>query len=280
MFTKIETQKNWSLPFFPIGKKIPKLIHQTYYSKNLPPEFSENVYDLKERNPTWKYNLYDDEDIRTIVTEIYGSNITSYINKISPKYGAAKADLFRYLLLYRFGGVYLDIKSNCSKPLDDVIKPHDSFLLAHWKNEPGQQHAGFGKQKELSHIPNGEYQQWHIFTAAGHPFLKATIETVLTNIDNYNPWLHGTGGRGVLKLTGPIAYTLAIHPLISIHKHRVIDPDEVGLKYNALNKSHKRIFKSHYLNQTDSIIKFDGYRKISGQIYSLLRQAKRKLNKS
>ena len=41
----------------------------------------------------------------------YGESILSCYLRIDPVYGAARADLFRYLLLYRTGGVYLDIKS-------------------------------------------------------------------------------------------------------------------------------------------------------------------------
>jgi len=279
MFKKKVNGGDWKLPFFEEGEEIPKLIHQIFfYPIQLPDELKDNIEILKVRNPTWKHHIYDDADIQSIIAEIYGARVLDYINRINPKYGAAKADLFRYLLLYKFGGVYLDIKSNCLNSFDDVIEPSDRFILTHWKNQPGQQHEGFGKQKELMHIPNGEFQQWHIITAAGHPFLREIIERVLNNIDKYNPWFDGTGGTGVLKLTGPVAYTLAIYPILGQHKHRVIDTDVIGLQYNALAKSHKVIFKSHYLSQTESIIKFRGYKKISGQIYSMARLLKRQFS--
>ena len=35
------------------------------------------------------------------------------------------ADVFRYLAVYREGGVYLDVKSTVTCPLDEVLSPDD-----------------------------------------------------------------------------------------------------------------------------------------------------------
>ena len=74
--------------------------------------------------------------------------------------------------------------------------------------------------------------------APGHPFLKAVIESVLTNIDSYRPWLDGTGKIGVLRVSGPIAYTLAIHPLLGSHSHRKLRTNtELNLSYVTQSNS-------------------------------------------
>ena len=56
----------------------------------------------------------------------------------------ARADFFRYLLVYQLGGVYLDIKSSLDKPLKDVLRAEDQFILTHWDNRPGEQYEGIG----------------------------------------------------------------------------------------------------------------------------------------
>ncbi len=38
-----------------------------------------------------------------------------------PRYGVVLADIFRYLVIYNEGGVYLDIKSTVNRPLDEII---------------------------------------------------------------------------------------------------------------------------------------------------------------
>jgi hypothetical protein len=269
------------LPDIEEAAAIPKIIHQTFQSRNLPAEFQKNIDQLKALNSKWEHRLYDDNDIKQFISDVYGLGILAYFNRINPKYGAAKADLFRYLLLYKYGGVYLDIKSTFTKPIDQVLKSDDRYLLAKWSNKPGEKREGWGMPKELDMIPGGEFQQWHIVATPGHPFLKAVIERVLANIDCYKPWLHGTGGNGVLRLTGPIAYTLAIHPLLSLHPHRLVhDEAELSLVYSMLtSSSHKPFFKGHYTTLTESVVNMSGVENVMAEIYSLAKKTKRRVSR-
>ncbi len=269
------------LPDIEQAAAIPRIIHQTFQSRNLPAEFQKNVDQLKTLNPEWEHRLYDDDDIRQFISDVYGLGILAYFNRINPRYGAARADLFRYLLLYKYGGVYLDIKSTFTQPIDQVLKPDDRYLLAKWSNKPGAKREGWGMPKELEMIPGGEFQQWHIVATPGHPFLKAVIERVLDNIDCYKPWLHGTGGNGVLRLTGPIAYTLAIHPLLPLHPHRLVnDEAELGLVYSMLtSSSHKPLFKGHYTTLTESVVKMSGVENAMARMYSLAKKTKRRVSR-
>ncbi|MEL7656657.1 MAG: glycosyltransferase [Bacillota bacterium] len=257
-----------NLPHFKIESKIPKIIHQTYKTRNLPAELQLIVDQLKAANPEWEYRFYADDDIVRFISTVYGQQVLAYYNRINPNYGAAKADLFRYLLMYKEGGVYLDIKSSFEKPINDILKQDDQYLLCGWDNRKGEKHEGFGLHKELSAIEGGEYEQWHIIAAPGSPFLRAVIHAVLTNIDRYMPW-HRTGMIGVLQLTGPIAYTLAIHPLLSKYPHRYerVHP-AYGLVYSALQTSHKTLFKDHYSRRTDSVVQLNGIKKFLGFLYS------------
>lgn len=267
-------------PTFPKAITIPKIIHQTIGDKitDLPVQIQTNIDELKNRNPGWEYRLYDDDDIVEFISINYGDIILRYYENISSKYGAARADLFRYLLLYRFGGVYLDIKSTSVKKLDEIIKDDDEYLLSQWKNRMGEEEQGRGIHQDHLHIPGGDFQQWHIVCVPGHPFLHAVIEAVLSNIDNYNPGLHGTGLSTVLKVTGPIAYTLAIFPLLPMHKHRFIDYDEyLGFKYSIFytDKSkfeHRKLFSTHYSTLDESLIKLGTIRKLTAQCLMLCKR--------
>ncbi|UOG76065.1 hypothetical protein MTX78_05550 [Hymenobacter tibetensis] len=268
--------KHSHLPLLDEGTAIPRVIHQTFMTKNLTPELQSNVENLKKINPGWEYIIYDDADIVEFIKDNYGPKILGYYERINPRYGAARADLFRYLLLYKRGGVYLDIKSTCLRPLDEVLRPDDRYILAQWKNKPGEPYAGYGLSAEVAHIEGGEYQQWHVIAAPGHPFLKAVLESVLTNIDNYRPWLHGTGGIGVLRLTGPLAYTLAIHPLLPTSSYRAVANESViGLDYNIYKTvSHKVVYKKNYALLTETIVHMKWQHKLPAQLYSIVKKSK------
>ena len=84
---------------------------------------------------------------------------------------AAKADIWRYLILYDKGGIYTDIDTECLIPLKEYIKENDEFL------------NGLNNR--------GQIYQTFIFTKQKHPFLKELIELVVYNIINksfINEW--------------------------------------------------------------------------------------------
>lgn len=263
-----------SLPIISQGKMIPKVIHQTFPNENLPVFIKSNIERIKFANPNWEYRFYSDQDVVKFIQEEYGDRILLYFNRINPIYGAARADLFRYLLMYKVGGVYLDIKSSLSKPLDDVLLADDRYLLSFWANKAVGQHQGWGLHPEVSHINGGEFQQWHIMAARGHPFLRAVIANVLRNIDVYNPLIHGAGQRGVLRVTGPVAYTLAIAPLLELYQHRLlVSNNELGLDYSIFTSenglSHKSLFKHHYTQLSEPVVTIGPSKRIANSAIRL-----------
>lgn len=260
--------KRSRMPEFALGSTIPKIIHQTFYERTLSPELQANVDRLRALNPGWEYRFYDDDDIAAFIQQNYPPLIWAYYQRIDKRYGAARADLFRYLLLYKVGGVYLDIKSRATRPLDSVLRPDDRFILSKW-HLPNGEYEHKGLIYDLRDIEGGEYQQWHIISAPGHPFLRAVMDTIMTNIDTYDPYLHQTGKRGVLRLTGPIAYTLTIMRMMDAHPHRVVDGlNEMGLDYNIYaNLGHANVFKGHYSRQTAPIVRLSPRKRVLSSMY-------------
>jgi hypothetical protein len=228
--------------------------------RELPAELAQNVARIKALNPGWEYRFYDDEDIVAFIGANYPAAVLASYQRISSRYGAARADLFRYLLMYKVGGVYLDIKTAPTRPLDSVLLGTDRYVLSYWQNEGATE--SWGMHHEIRDIPGGEFQQWYIICVPGHPALKAAIENVLTNIDNYIPSLHGVGKKGVLRVTGPIAYTRAVFDHLPGTAYRIVDSTkDLGLQYNLYAKqSHQTAFKSHYSLQTAPVVTL-GFRK-------------------
>ena len=126
-----------------------------------------------------------------------------------------------------------------------------------------------------AHVPFGEFQQWHVAAAPGHPFLKAVIERVLRNIQTYNRGLHGTGAYAVLRVTGPVAYTLAIEPLLARHPHRIVDSKrDLGLVYSVFDsgaaRSHESMFP-HYAKLEAPLVREN----LAGRLLSIAARAVR-----
>lgn len=238
---------------------IPKIIHQTYSTSHLPQKLERNIANIRKLNPDWQYRFYSDEDILDYLEENCSWALEYYL-RISKRYGAARADLFRYLLLYREGGVYLDIKSSASKPFSQVLRADDRFILSHWRNRPDDKYPGWGIHKEIV-SEAGEFQQWFIVSVPEHPFLRKVIEEVCRNITHYDPREFGVGRKGTLRLTGPIAYTRAISEVLASGEYRITDAEEeLGLSYSIYHtgteSSHTHLFKNHYSKQTGMLVCF------------------------
>jgi inositol phosphorylceramide mannosyltransferase catalytic subunit len=245
---------------------IPKLIHQTTKNKSQLPEFIRtNIDFLKRTNPGWRYNIYDDFDCEEFIAENYSDRHLFLYKMINPKYGAARADFFRYLLMFKVGGVYLDIKSTCIAPLDDVLIPDDEFILSHWSKS----HPGFGRHPGLG--ASGEFQQWHIICAPKHPLMMSIMNDIANNIEQYDALRDGYGKNGVMKVTGPLAYSKAINKVLGAHKHRVVDVEELGFRYSLLEKEdHKGIFEMHYSDVYEPLVRPDHKRPRSYRAKDLL----------
>ena len=86
---------------------IPKKIHQTWYKKQIPYLVQRDINKMKKLNKEYEYHFYDDD-------------IYKAYSKLTV--GASKADFFRYLVLYKEGGIYIDLDSAIHKNLDDLIE--------------------------------------------------------------------------------------------------------------------------------------------------------------
>ena len=193
---------------------IPKIIYQTFYKKELPFITNWHINKLRKRNPEYDYQFYDDDRIDSFIRAEYGEEIFNLYRKIN--IGAAKADFFRYAILYKHGGVYLDIDSLCLTKLDDFILPNDSAIIS--------------LESNLNY-----YVQWAMIFEAGHPFLKRTLDMVVENIkENKYP-------NDVHQMTGPSAYSMSIAACLKDDKK--INYRQVGVDYDGNFKFHYRFSK-------------------------------------
>jgi len=210
---------------------IPKKIFQSYNSKKLPKEIKDNIAKLKKLNPDWEYTLFNDDLQEEYILKNYGRMMLDTYLKIRPEYGAARADLFRYLLIYKEGGVWLDIKSTIDKPLDETLDIKDEFILSHWGK--GKKKWGLHEDFRFEKGSNiREYLQFFIIAKTHHPFLDKIIQQVLKNIREYTIPKFGTGKMGTLRVTGPIVYTNVIYKYRNKFHNRVVNAEEdLGITY-------------------------------------------------
>ncbi|MEO0356944.1 MAG: glycosyltransferase [Pseudomonadota bacterium] len=239
----------------PSRPNIPKIIFQTALADDLAkPDIAGSVQALQDANPGYDYRFFDDATARAFVLDRVPDAVAQKLETLNPAYSVLFADLFRYLVIYEYGGVYFDIKSTSRDPLDQIIQPDDEIILAQWRNGLGQTYEGYGLHQELQRVPGGEVVQWFLMARPKHPILARVLARVYDNIIDYSPYYFGYGRNGVLRTSGPIAFTLAVAPMLVNHDIRFVDLNDVGLIYSIYGEDwlgHTN--PGHYAVQSDPV---------------------------
>ena len=151
------------------GTLIPLNIYQTWYTLDLLPDMKECVDLIKTTNPEFKYYLYDDKMCRQFINEHFTIDVVNAYDSLIP--GAYKADLWRYCILYKYGGIYLDIK----------YKPMNNFKFITLTD----------KEYFVLDRPDGIIlkNSWGLYNALmiclpSNPVLLRCIETIVYNVKN------------------------------------------------------------------------------------------------
>jgi mannosyltransferase OCH1-like enzyme len=106
---------------------VPLNIYQTWYTTNVPPKMKENIDNLVKMNPDFNYYLYSDKQCKQFIKDNFEQDVLDAFNRFKP--GAYKADLWRYCILYKLGGIYLDIKFNTTIPLNSVLSDNPEIFV-------------------------------------------------------------------------------------------------------------------------------------------------------
>lgn len=125
----------------------------------LPPFMKRVAKSWTTLNPEFEYALFDDDDLAEFVRSEFPDFLPGW-QKL--KHGAAKADLWRYLVMFRYGGVYADLDCFCCAPLREWISPEAAYVTQ----------LGVNK----------DFCQWLLISVPENPIFLRAAERALDNI--------------------------------------------------------------------------------------------------
>lgn len=165
---------------------IPKIIWQTYKDPydTLPEYMKKEAEGWQKVNPDYQYNYMDDEQAAQFVKEEYGQEV--YDLFMSVPVGVMRGDMWRYLIIYKYGGIYADLDTVCIKPIDTWIIEDKDFIVC-----PEHQ---------------DHFCQWTFAASAGNPILKTVIDLMIERLKSADY----TMPHFVHYLTGPGMWTSGI----------------------------------------------------------------------
>ena len=85
----------------------------------MPETYAKYIMSWKDKHPNWIVRFWTDDDINNNFINL------EYIQKA--KKWAQKADIIRYEIIYKYGGLYIDTDFECFKNIEELIKNSTFF---------------------------------------------------------------------------------------------------------------------------------------------------------
>lgn len=140
-------------------QEIPYYIFQTWKTSILEKPLFNNTKKWFLLNPEYNYFLFNDTHVENLIRIEYGERILNLYKNLLV--GASKADVWRLMVIYCYGGIYFD--------LDCEMKEEYPFRV--W---------GFGNREVVTGKgSDGAPHQWGLIYKPGHPIIKKAIQRVL-----------------------------------------------------------------------------------------------------
>jgi alpha 1,6-mannosyltransferase len=222
--------------FYP-GSTIPRIIHQQWKTlEEMTVEMKSNVNTFIDTNPDSYHMMWEDADIDEFVQLFYPHNNISTIFRTQLPLPIHKSDLFRYMVLQTFGGVYSDIDTVCLKPISSWIPISSSSNSSNATNTATTKvgiivgvEADAGDRPDWAQWYTRQLQwcQWTIASSRNHDILAHAIHTIFHKLTEETAGSSSKSSENlttvdnVLHLTGPSVWTDAVNWYIatSLNSH-------------------------------------------------------------
>ena len=160
---------------------IPKIIIQTYKNDYIHERVYQNIINFLNLNPDHDYYLITDEIGIELIKKNFDKEVFDAFDKLH--IGAAKGDFLRYIAIYIYGGIYIDLDSSILKNLNRYIDYNiDHYII-------------YDQAKNIMNTP--------IISKPKNPIILNVIKEVVKRVNNYE--------SNIFLATGPSVMTDVIY---------------------------------------------------------------------
>ena len=217
---------------------IPKIIYKTGPMKvnKLPKDILKIFNDTIELNPDYKIKYFDDDMCRMFIKNNFSKNILDTYDNLIP--GAYKADLFRYCILYKNGGIYSDLTQQFYIPFSKIINNcNDKLILV--------------KDARQLLIIKSPIQINFMASISNQEIFKLAINKIFLNVKNKYYGSH------CLEPTGPILFRKCFDEIKPKYKMEIIfkkkKSNEINVTGGYIYNTGKLVYINKSSNHTNHI---------------------------
>ena len=204
------------------ARRIPNTVYQTWRTPTLPFLHAKEVEKFRRRNPDFSFRFFSDNEMDDYMRTSFGGHpILEVFRKTNIP--AAKADIWRYCILFCEGGVYCDIDSGLSIPIRELLTDDPSEVISFEENAwRGVLDVGVYADPTLyMKAPPDEVAQrldfpgrvvlnWFLCFEKASPILEEVINLIVSHFDFYKGKKFESMWKAVIHCTGQLALTQAL----------------------------------------------------------------------
>ena len=197
---------------------IPKNIYRAWQTQTFHKKVEKRIKKTIQINKEYSHTIFTEPQRDDFVHANFDRSIIEAYQQLNNV--VARVDLWRYLIIYKHGGVYLDMDASIEKPIRTFITDADEAVISAETNE------------DL-------FLQWALFYTKEHPIIEKTIEYTVRNIKEKR-YLND-----IANLTGPGVYTEALKFLHKLNQKSELNWSDVSRETNdsyKINENTYRIF--------------------------------------
>ncbi len=200
-------------------KKIEFNFFQTFKTNKVDLEHDQKYLEFRKKNPEFNFYFYDDIEMDEYMEKNWSHRKIYKIYKDSI-FGASKADIWRYCILYQYGGIYLDFDSSIEFKLSTI--PNDvNEVISFEKNKINSQISEdyTPDYKFLNNLPQ-DYRnkihpenlviQWLLIYKKNHPILMSAIEEIEKNYEFFLGKKFKSAHMAIVNYTAPVILTKVV----------------------------------------------------------------------
>jgi mannosyltransferase OCH1-like enzyme len=206
----------------PKNELIPKKIHQVWIGESMPQKFQDCVNSVKKINHDYEYKLWTLDDVDEF--QLKNRKLFDEVDNLG-----CKSDIFRYEILERYGGIYLDTDFIGLKSFDTLL--------------------GFELFGGTAYVEKPEVLNGLLGCIPNHPVMTECVN----RLSKKQPKMFDRDAYGVIKFSGPWFFTEVFLDIIQEDSNALILPEKYFYSFPSKLRNQ---FEQGMINQYKTVDSF------------------------